>query len=106
MIPWLVTLQVPLSMQFSRPEYWSGLPSSLLGVLPDPGVKPASLMSSALVAGSLPLVPPSLAICVTRQIHMQDLACCGTSVLLYVSVLLPLLRVACCEQLTMLPSGA
>ena len=41
--------QVPLSMGFSRQEYWSGLPSPPLGDLPKPGVE--SLMSPALVAG-------------------------------------------------------
>ena len=33
------------SMEFSRPEYWSGLPCPLPGDLPDPGIEPASLMS-------------------------------------------------------------
>ena len=40
-----------LSMEFSRLEYWNGLPCSPPGDLPDPGIKPASLMSLAL-AGS------------------------------------------------------
>ena len=75
-------------MGFSRPEYGSGLPSPLPGDLPDPGIKPASLTSSALMAGSLPLVPPTLVICVACQIRVQDPACCGTSVLLYACVLL------------------
>ena len=43
-----VVLWAPLSMGFSRQEYWSGLPCPSLGDLPDPGVKPASLMSLAL----------------------------------------------------------
>ena len=38
-IPWTVALQVPLSMGFSRQEYWSGLLSPSPGDLPDPGVK-------------------------------------------------------------------
>ena len=37
-----------LSMGFSRQEYWSGLPYSPPGDLPDPGIKPSSLMSPAL----------------------------------------------------------
>ena len=37
--PWTVTLQAPLSMGFSRQEYWSGLPFSSPGDLPDPGIK-------------------------------------------------------------------
>ena len=36
-------------MGFSRQEYWSGLPCPLPGDLPDPGIKPMSLMSAALV---------------------------------------------------------
>ena len=40
--------QTPLSMGFSRQDYWSGLPCPLSGHLPDPGIEPSSLMSSAL----------------------------------------------------------
>ena len=45
--PWTVAHQAPLPMGFSRQEYWSGLPFSPSGDLPDPGIKPASLASSA-----------------------------------------------------------
>ena len=41
--PWTVICQAPLSMEFSRQEYWSGLPFPTLGDLPDPGIKPASV---------------------------------------------------------------
>ena len=37
--PWTIDLQVPLSMEFSRQEYWSGLPFPSLGDLPHPGVE-------------------------------------------------------------------
>ena len=40
--------QAPLSMGFSRQEYWSELPCPPPGDLPDPGIKPASLKSPAL----------------------------------------------------------
>ena len=43
--------QAPLSMGFSRQEYWSGLPCPPAGDLPDPGIEPASLMSPALAGG-------------------------------------------------------
>ena len=43
--PWTVVRQTPLSKGFSRQEYWSGLPFSSPGDLPDPGIEPASLMS-------------------------------------------------------------
>ena len=49
-----VSCQVPLSMGFSRKEYWSGLPFSSPGELPDPGIKPGLL---PLQAGSLPSEP-------------------------------------------------
>ena len=45
---WMVACQAPLSMEFSRQEYWSGLPFSSPGVLPNPGIELASLMSPAL----------------------------------------------------------
>ena len=53
--PWAVALQAPLSMGFSRQEYWSGLPSPSPGDLPDPGIKPRS---PTLWADSLPSEPP------------------------------------------------
>ena len=42
---WTVALQAPLSIGFFKQEYWSGLPCPPPGDLPDPGIKPASLMS-------------------------------------------------------------
>ena len=57
--PWTVARQVPLSMGFSKQEYWSGLPCPLSGDLPDPGLEPVSLTSNLhWQAGSLPLAPP------------------------------------------------
>ena len=40
MTPWTVALQAPLSMGFSRQDYWSGLPCPPPGDLP-PGIEPA-----------------------------------------------------------------
>ena len=48
---WTVAHQGPLSMGFSRQEYWSGLPCPPTGDLPDPGIELVSLMSPALVGG-------------------------------------------------------
>ena len=48
---WTVAHQAPLSMGFSRQEYWSGLPCLPPGNLPDPGIEPVSLMSPALAGG-------------------------------------------------------
>ena len=47
-VPWTVTHQAPLSMRFSRQEYWSGLPFFTPRDLPDPGIKHESLASPAL----------------------------------------------------------
>ena len=55
LIPWTVTHQTTLSMEFSRQEYWSGLPFPSPGDLPNPGTKPRS---SALQADSLSSEPP------------------------------------------------
>ena len=54
-IPWTVAHQAPLSMEFPRQEYWSGLPFPPPGDLPDPGIEPRSLMSPVLQADSLPV---------------------------------------------------
>ena len=40
--PWTVACQAPLSIEFSRQEYWSGLPFSSPGNLPNPGIEPVS----------------------------------------------------------------
>ena len=53
--PWTVARQAPVSMGFSRPEYWSGLLGPPPGDLPNPGIQPGS---PALQAGSLPSEPP------------------------------------------------
>ena len=45
---WAVACQAPLSLGLSGQEYWSGLPCSLPGDLPNPGIEPISLMSFAL----------------------------------------------------------
>ena len=48
---WTLAPQAPLSMEFSRQEYWNGLPWSPPGALPHPGIEPVSLMSPALADG-------------------------------------------------------
>ena len=51
LIPWTVACQAPRSVEFSRQEFWSGLPFPSPGDLPDPGKKPLFLMSPALAGG-------------------------------------------------------
>ena len=54
--PWTIGRQAPLSMGFSRQEYWNGLPFPSPGDLPNPGIE---LGFPALQADSLPSGPPA-----------------------------------------------
>ena len=64
MTPWTtVARQAPLSMEFFRQEYWSGLPCTPPGDLANPGIEPRS---PALQAGSLLSEPPEK----LRSIHL------------------------------------
>ena len=54
---WTVAHQAPLSMGFSRQEYWSGLPFPSPGDPPNLGTEPVSLVSPALQVDSLPVEP-------------------------------------------------
>ena len=58
--PWTVAVQAPLSMEFSRQEYWSGLPFLSPRDLPDPGIKPGS---PALACGFFTAEPPGKPMC-------------------------------------------
>ena len=51
MAPWAMAHKAPLPMEYSRQEYWSGIPFPIPGNLPDPGIQPASLGSLALADG-------------------------------------------------------
>ena len=53
--PWTVPRQAPLSMEFPRQECWCGVPFPTWGDLPDPGIKPLSLVSLHWPTDSLPL---------------------------------------------------
>ena len=55
--PWTVAHQAPLSMGFSRQEYWSVLPFPSPGDLPDPRIEPTS---PALKTDALPPEPPGM----------------------------------------------
>ena len=68
--PWTAAHQAPLSMGFSRQEYWSGLPFPSPGDLPDPGIK---LGSPALEADALTSEPPGK----PRIAYSQQLNLCG-----------------------------
>ena len=81
--PWTVAHQASLSLGFFRQEYWSGLPFSTPGDLPNPGIKP---MSPALQptcpawqVDSLPLRHPESLLDVQNQVkpRWQD---CGSPI--------------------------
>ena len=55
---WTVIQQAPLSMEFSRQEYWSGLPCPPPEDHPNPGIKPVSLASPALAGRFFTTEPP------------------------------------------------
>ena len=58
--PWTVAHQAPLSLGFSRQDYWSGLPFPPPGGLPDPGIGPTSLVSPALASGFFTTLLPGI----------------------------------------------
>ena len=62
---WTVARQAPLSVGFSRQEYWSGLSCPPPGDLPDPGIERRSLKSSALGGKFFTTSRPSLLILLT-----------------------------------------
>ena len=72
--PWTVAHQAPLSMGFSRPEYWSGLPFLTPADLPNPGIE---LLSPALADGSFTTEPPGKPVCAYAHVikrHVKSLA--------------------------------
>ena len=56
--PWTVAHQAPLSMGFSRQEYWRGWPLPSLGDLPNPRIEPASLVSPVYAGRFFTTEPP------------------------------------------------
>ena len=64
-----VARQGPLSMGFSRQEYWSGLPFTSPGDLPHTGIKPKS---PALAGGFLTTVPPGKPSCSMKKDKTAD----------------------------------
>ena len=53
--PWTEAWQAPLSMEFSKQEYWSWLPLPTPGNLPNPGIEP---VSPELAGGFFNIEPP------------------------------------------------
>ena len=60
---WTIACQLPLPMEFSRQEHWSGLPCPPPGDLSDPGIDPASPVSPTEQADSIPLTHEGSLLC-------------------------------------------
>ena len=67
--PWTVACQAPLSVGFSRPEYWSGLPLPSPGDLPDPGFE---AMSPALAEGFFTTEGPGKPSVKRRKLRLRE----------------------------------
>ena len=65
---WTIACQAPLSTEFSRQEYWSGLSFPSPEDLPDPGIKPGS---PALQAESLPTELPGKPFEHAKHVHIK-----------------------------------
>ena len=63
--PWNVARQAPLSMGFSRQEYWSGLPYPPSEDLPDPGIEPPTFYVSCIAGRFFTAEPPGKPIEIT-----------------------------------------
>ena len=70
--PWSAAFQAPLSMEFSRQEYWGGLPFPTPGDLPNLGIKLVSLASSALASGFFTNEPPGRPPKAHRVVKLTD----------------------------------
>ena len=70
---WTVAYQAPLSMGFSRQEYWRGLPCPPPGDLPDPRIKPVSLAFPALAGRFFTTEPPAKQTSLNLQRNANDL---------------------------------
>ena len=69
MTPWTGAHQPPLSMKFSRQDYWSGLPVPSPGDLPNPRIEPGS---PTLQADSLPSEPPGKSVVsMNKGVHLH-----------------------------------
>ena len=87
--PWTVAHQAPLSMGFSRQDFWSGLPCPPPRDLPDPGIRPTSLMSPALAGGFFTTEPPGksngiLGVCIhpaNKYVYSKCISFCKSIVL-------------------------
>ena len=95
---WTVIHQAPLSMGFSRQDYWSGLPSPPPGNLPDPGIESESFMSPAMAGRFFTTIGTWKALTFTRiAINLKDRR---------TSLVVQILRLPCfyCREHGLLPN--
>ena len=98
--PWTVARQAPLSMGFSRQEYWSGVTCPPPGDLPDPGIEPMSLPSPAFAGRFFTMSTPwetldllsftqlsSYLTIINLSIHICNLSSTHTRVYIYISII-------------------
>ena len=76
--PWTIACQTALSMGFSRQEYWRRFPFPSPGDLPNPGIKPVSLVSPAWADRFFITVLPGKPHCLCVCIHAKSLHSCLT----------------------------
>ena len=74
---WTVAYQAPLSMGFSRQEYWSELPCLPPGIFSTQGWNPHLLGLSLWQAGSLPLAPPGKQILIDPLLSLEEGGSCS-----------------------------
>ena len=77
--PWTIALHAPLSMGFSRQEYWSGLPSPSPGGYSEPGIEPEAPGSLALAGGFFTTEPPGKSPASPRPRAKSTVRMLGTS---------------------------
>ena len=90
-MPWTVAHQAPLSMKFSRQEYWSGLPFSPSGDLPRPGIEPVVPVACIGLAGRFFTTEPPRNCCVYIYTHINIISVLYTIYWVYIC-----LSTCCC----------
>ena len=99
-VPWTVALQAPLSMGFTRQEYWSGLPFLSLRDLPNPGIEPTSpTLAGRFFTASPPGKPINLLL---KKIHhfpfLERERLCFLYCLKILLKIRKLNKIKCCEE--------
>ena len=77
--PWTVAYQAPLSMEFSRQEYWSGLPFPSPRALPDPGIEPRSPVLQVDALLSELLGKPQCRVLWFQSLVQENPICCAAT---------------------------